>query len=284
MVRQGDSASLRPLMWFAVNQLLDIRIYHSQTSPPLPHRKRNQVNRRCIRMQEITRRVQQPASPAVFSIYRMQLTLHTTRRTPHGTSYFVQETSAWSVKTRRAPSRHCRDAREEWLYDFMAMHDNEYAPRSRHCSLPPAFSRLFQNEALEVTASGSADHLEASPAPTPRTPAHTAWNQLEVDVGRTSSWDAGQQQSRMWSQTESGKQGRSGDGHIPEVGGGGGGGRGNEVRGEYPAALSTGAPRGRSNVDRRSHDGGKRGGGRPRYARSGRGCFCLLYTSPSPRD
>ena len=49
------------------------------------------------------------ASQAVFS--RMQLTLHATRRTPHDASRLVLAMSAWSAKTRRAPSRHSRDAR-----------------------------------------------------------------------------------------------------------------------------------------------------------------------------
>jgi len=53
---------------------------------------------------------------------RMQLTLHATRRTPHGPSRLVQAMSAWSVKTRRAPSRRCRGAR---VYGHMttAMYD-----------------------------------------------------------------------------------------------------------------------------------------------------------------
>ena len=42
---------------------------------------------------------------------RMQLTLHATRRTPHGASRLVQAMPAWSLKTRHAPSRHCRNAR-----------------------------------------------------------------------------------------------------------------------------------------------------------------------------
>ena len=46
------------------------------------------------------------ASHAVLS--RMQLAIHAIRRTPHGASRLVQ---AMSVKTRRAPSRHCRDPR-----------------------------------------------------------------------------------------------------------------------------------------------------------------------------
>ena len=41
----------------------------------------------------------------------MQLTLHATRPTPQGASRLVQVMSVWSVKTRRAPPRHCRDVR-----------------------------------------------------------------------------------------------------------------------------------------------------------------------------
>ena len=54
-------------------------------------------------------RVCKSDSQAVFS--RMQLDLYATRPTPHGASQIlVQATPVWSVKTRRAPSRHCRDA------------------------------------------------------------------------------------------------------------------------------------------------------------------------------
>ena len=42
---------------------------------------------------------------------RMQFTLHATCGTPHEASRLVQATSAWLVKTRRAPSRHCRGAK-----------------------------------------------------------------------------------------------------------------------------------------------------------------------------
>ena len=51
---------------------------------------------------------------------RMQLTLHATRRTLHGASRLVHATSAWSVKTRHAPSRHCRDG-EVYSLDTTAM-------------------------------------------------------------------------------------------------------------------------------------------------------------------
>ena len=69
-----------------------------------------------------------PASQAVRR--RMQLTLHATRRTPHGASRLVQAMSAWLVKTRRAPPRHCRDARV-YGHTTTAMRDYEYnAPPS----------------------------------------------------------------------------------------------------------------------------------------------------------
>ena len=42
---------------------------------------------------------------------RIQFTFHATRRTPLGASRLVQAMSAWLVRTRRAPSRHSRDAR-----------------------------------------------------------------------------------------------------------------------------------------------------------------------------
>ena len=63
------------------------------------------------------------ASQAVHS--RMQLTLHATRRTPHGASRLVRAMSAWLVKHRHAPSRHCRDARDH-DYTTNAMHEIEY--------------------------------------------------------------------------------------------------------------------------------------------------------------
>ena len=41
---------------------------------------------------------------------RTRLSLHASRPAPHGASRLVQAMCAWSVKTRRVPSRHCRDA------------------------------------------------------------------------------------------------------------------------------------------------------------------------------
>ena len=63
----------------------------------------------------------------IDSFSRMQLTLHATRRAPHGASCLVLAMSAWSVKTRRAPSRHCRDA-SVYGHTPTAMHDIEYPP------------------------------------------------------------------------------------------------------------------------------------------------------------
>ena len=74
----------------------------------------------------------------------MLLTLHATHRTPHGASRLTQEMSPWSVKTRRAPYRHCGNAR---VYGFntTAMHDSENPiPPRAPPNLPLAsFSSLF---------------------------------------------------------------------------------------------------------------------------------------------
>ena len=61
-----------------------------------------------IHTQESRNKVPKSVLRAVFG--RMQFTLHATRRTPHGALRLVQAMSAWLVKTRRAPSRHSRDA------------------------------------------------------------------------------------------------------------------------------------------------------------------------------
>ena len=63
---------------------------------------------------------------------RMQFTLRATRRTSHGASRSVQATSAWLMKTRRAPSRHSRGARV-YGHTTTAMHKLSTPP-------PPAVS------------------------------------------------------------------------------------------------------------------------------------------------
>ena len=56
----------------------------------------------------------------------MQPTLDAIRRIIHGASRLMQVISASSVKPRRAPSRHCRDARVYIVHATTAMHDDEY--------------------------------------------------------------------------------------------------------------------------------------------------------------
>ena len=75
-------------------------------------------------MQESTRKVPTSASQAVLR--RMQLTPHAIRRTPDGASRLGQAMSAWSVKIRRAPSQHCRDARV-YGHTTTTIHDNDYS-------------------------------------------------------------------------------------------------------------------------------------------------------------
>ena len=64
----------------------------------------------------------------------MQLTLHATRRTRHGASRLVQAMSASSVKTRRAPSRHHRDA-SVYGHTTTPLHHNEYTPPPKHAAV-----------------------------------------------------------------------------------------------------------------------------------------------------
>ena len=64
--------------------------------------------------------VRPPHKSVVLS--SMKLTLHATRRTPHGASRLVHAMPARSVKTRQAPFRHCGDARDDG-YAW-----NEYTP------------------------------------------------------------------------------------------------------------------------------------------------------------
>ena len=64
----------------------------------------------------------------------MQYTLHATRRTPYGALRLVQAMPAWLVKTRRAPSRHSRDARV-YGHSTTAMHK---------LSTPPPFPPIHR--------------------------------------------------------------------------------------------------------------------------------------------
>ena len=52
-----------------------------------------------------------PPQKRFLVLRSMQLTHHATRPTAHGAARLVQAMSAWSVKSRRDPSRHCRNAK-----------------------------------------------------------------------------------------------------------------------------------------------------------------------------
>ena len=71
-----------------------------RTTPIPPPRQ--QFNGRC--------RPYASKSASKAALRRMQLTLHATHPTPL-TALGASKMSAWSVKTRHAPSRHCRDMR-----------------------------------------------------------------------------------------------------------------------------------------------------------------------------
>ena len=116
--------------------------------------------------QESRHKVPKSVSRAVLG--RMQSTLHATRRTPHGASRLVQAMSAWLMKTRRAPSRHSRDARV-YGHTTAAMHKPRYPP-------PPPSVRVR----VRVTGSKPAELivLSLSTSPTPsvqRKLHHASW-------------------------------------------------------------------------------------------------------------
>ena len=91
-------------------------------------------------MQESTHKVKKPASQVVLS--RVQTTVRATRRTPYGASCLVHAMSAWSVETRRAPPRHCMDARVNGL-KTTATQGKSTPPRIQTpitiCNPPPPF-------------------------------------------------------------------------------------------------------------------------------------------------
>ena len=94
-----------------------IRILH-----PFPLKKR--LNRPSL-IRRCHPYARKPATQVVLS--RMQLTFHETHPTPHGTSRSLQAMPVWSVETRRASSRHSRDAKV-YGHTTTAMHGAEYTP------------------------------------------------------------------------------------------------------------------------------------------------------------
>ena len=112
-----------------------------------------------MRTQENTRKVRNSSSQVVLS--RVQLTLHATRRTPHGASRLVQPMPAWLVKTRRARSRRCRDTRV-YVHMTTAMHEitpppTPYQRNSRAGKRVAKFTKdVGSTTAKEVTQLASA--------------------------------------------------------------------------------------------------------------------------------
>ena len=85
-----------------------------------PHQKTKKPVGAVIYKQEMGHNIPKSFLRTLVSVVlgRMKFTLHATRRTPHGASRLVQAMPAWLVKTRRAPSRHSRDARVLWSYGY----------------------------------------------------------------------------------------------------------------------------------------------------------------------
>ena len=135
--RKGDG-----ITWCAYGKALTSQLFFTLLSLAVATPENN-VNsfKAVIYTHESTHKVWKSASHAVLG--RMQITLHGTRRTPHGASRLVQAMSAWLVKARHAPSRHCRDARviPLWSYDT-AMHEYRVHP-------PPPPNRIGRRKERE---------------------------------------------------------------------------------------------------------------------------------------
>ena len=76
----------------------------------------------------------------------MQVTLHATRSTPHGGSRLMQTISVCAVKTRRAPFRHCTDARV-YGHATTTIHDK--------ITLPPWAERVSHRRHLRRAPPGA---------------------------------------------------------------------------------------------------------------------------------
>ena len=75
-----------------------------------------------------------PVQQAVIGT--MQPIAHMIRRTPHGTSRSVQPGPGWSMKTRRVPSRHCRDSKVN-ANTITAKHTTSTSPLGRARATSP---------------------------------------------------------------------------------------------------------------------------------------------------
>ena len=95
-----------------------------------PHQKAKKIIGAVILKQGSRRKV--PTSVLRSVLRNMPFNFHATRRTTNGASRLAKAMSAWLVKTRRAPSRHSRDARV-YGHTTTGMHE---------LSTPPINARL----------------------------------------------------------------------------------------------------------------------------------------------
>ena len=136
----------------------------------------------------------------------MRFILHAARFTPNGASRLVQAMSAWSVKTRRAPSRHCRGS---VILRTTAIHDTTTRPPPAPCTVLHAWSAKClpdrsKPDALRPGTAGMRrslvlrttfmhDTISSAPAPTGlRPPVQLAlWtsSRFHAKNGAQSSWD-----------------------------------------------------------------------------------------------
>ena len=98
------------------------------------------------------------------ALSRMQLILHATRPTPNGALRSVQAMTAWSLKTRHAPSQHCRDTRVG-VHTTAAMHDLDHthllptpADQANVTRFPPSRFHSINRKTAHPTAPSKTPH------------------------------------------------------------------------------------------------------------------------------
>ena len=129
------------------------------------------------------------ASRAILS--RMQLILYATRLTPHGASRLGQAMSVSSSKTRRAPSRHCRDARV-YGHTTTAMHGMRTPPPS--LSTPSYSNRtrcIYPPSSCRCSSVGMMYYYSNTPPPSyapPFTPIKLDFDTIELHPPSSCRW------------------------------------------------------------------------------------------------
>ena len=122
-----ESSISSQLAWYNFKRYQYIRGRLHQMYRTLPRRrkraswKKHEKQKSCMLKNKPRRPMQDRLLTSGFcSINRMRLIFHATRRTPHGVLVCLLAQlamSVWSVKSRRAPSRHFRGARDYGHHD-----------------------------------------------------------------------------------------------------------------------------------------------------------------------